>query len=112
MARDWPVAAREESFGASPDDGVARGCGCDPVHGADGLSVADAAEGLSAAQHGSGIFLRVARGWDVARDQSAPAHGAANGGRTRRQPVRRRDRQPVGEDPGQAAVRVGSMRAS
>ena len=88
MASDWPVVAREETFRASPDDGVARSCGRDPVHGADGLPMADAAEGLSAAQYGSGIFICVARGSGVARDQSPTAHGAANGGRTRRQAVR------------------------
>ena len=47
------------------------------VHRAHGLPVADVAQGFSPAQHGSRVFLRVARGRDIEPDQSRTAHAGA-----------------------------------
>ena len=43
MEYDSPIVVREEASGASSDEGVAGGGKCAPVHGANGLSVANTA---------------------------------------------------------------------
>ena len=65
-----------------------------------GLSVAHAADGISAALDGAALFLRLAGQCDMATDQSSSTDGGARGRGTRGQSVRRRDRQPVGENHG------------
>ena len=65
--------------------------------------MADAATGLSASDHGSALFLCLARQWLVANDQSLSAHGDPHGRRARGQPVGRCDPRP---SPGQASQSV------
>src|SRR5712691_9687974 len=86
----WPAA----------HDGLAIGGERAVLPGAERLSVAAAAEGLSALHDGATLFLSVARPRPVAADQPRAGDGGARAGRPRGEPLGRRDRQPVGEDDG------------
>ncbi len=46
---------------AAADNGVARGNGCDPLYGLDGLPVGDDPQRFPAALDGTALFLRLAR---------------------------------------------------
>ncbi len=80
-AEEWgvigPLLPSRKRLGRPRTTEIARGAECDPLHGAHGLPVADVAQGFSPAQHGSRIFLRVARGRDIEPDQSRTAHAGA-----------------------------------
>ena len=56
-----PSHASRQAFGPAAGDRVASGAGRDLVYRAERLSVADAAEGLSAFHNRAGLFLRLAR---------------------------------------------------
>jgi hypothetical protein len=61
MGADRTSHASRQAFGPAAGDRVASGAGRDLVYRADRLSVADAAEGLSAVHNRAGLFLRLAR---------------------------------------------------
>jgi len=62
------------------------------VHGLHWLSVADAAERLSAGLHGAPVFLRLARQRSFANDQPLSCHGGQRSHRVRGQSVGGRGR--------------------
>ena len=64
------------------------------------LAVAHVAEGVSAAAGGVPIFPGLAQWRFAGIDQPSPCAGGAQGGGAVDRPVRRRRRQPVGEDRG------------
>ena len=78
MVVDRAVAAATcKGARATAYDGLAIGCRCAVLHGAEWLSVANAAEGFSALHDGTTVFLSVARQWLIAPDQPRAGDGRA-----------------------------------
>src|SRR6266478_101799 len=98
MAADRAAYAGGQAFGPTARDRVASRAGRDFVYRADRLSVADAAEGLSAVHYRARLFLRLARRRLVREDQFCVAAASARSGGPRSEPVGRGHRQSIGQD--------------
>src|SRR5712671_1471682 len=98
MGADRAAYAGGQAFGPTARDRVASRAGRDLVYRADRLSVADAAEGLSAVHYRARLFLRLARRRLVREDQFCVAAASARGGRPRSEPIGGGHRQPIGQD--------------
>jgi hypothetical protein len=92
-----PFAA-SPAAGAAAGDGAARGGRGDLLHRGDRLPVADAAEGVSTLLDSAAILLPLARHRHLGADQSYFTDAGARGGGARSQPIRRGNRQPIGQD--------------
>ena len=95
-----PLMPPPSPIGRPRETDLARRDGRDPVYGLDGLPVAAIAEGLSALFDGARLFLRMDARWHIRFDQPHACHGGARARRTRGEPERGRDRQPVGQNHG------------
>ena len=93
---EWELV--EPYLPPAADDGSARGGERNPVPAQERLSVASAAEGVSATLDRTAVFLCLAGRRHMAADQSPSADGGAPGRGARGQSLGRGDRQPVGED--------------
>src|SRR3954451_259428 len=98
MGGDRAASATAQVRRTAAQDRSAGGDGCHSRHRIRRLPMADAAQGFSAAVHGAGLLLQVARQPSLGNDQPPPGPERAGAGRARRQSHGRRDRQPECED--------------
>src|SRR5438132_9111427 len=98
MEAERAAYAGGQAFGPTARDRVASRLLRDLVYRADRLSVADAAEGLSAVHYRARLFLRLARRRLVREDQFCVAAASARGGGPRSEPIGGGHRQSIGQD--------------